>query len=505
MADEFSIPEQCRISTSEQSRDLDSQTINNFGIDGFTLMEMAASGAASHIAKMKGVHCSGLYICGKGNNAGDALAVARYLINNCSHSVHICFIFGDDDLSPDAEHNLMLLNKLRKNGADVRFVDNLESVHPALFDYAVDGIFGTGLKSDLRKPLPGIINQVNALNIPVYAMDVPSGLNADTGQIHKAGIRAEYTFTFGTNKIGFYLNGAKTYTGEIVYIPLPFPSYLNRGNTYLINQLLYNALPIPKREAKHKYDGGVVHIMAGSEGLTGAAIMAAKSAWKQGAGSVFLYAPKKILPVYEAALPQIIKIGLGSEDDSYYKEDHSPTIIKSIQNKKGVLMAGPGIGTHPQTGTCLHSVLRNHTGHAILDADGLAFWNDLKAIPDQQKAKWLLTPHIGEAGRYLDGSFSDDHERLHWSASFTEKHSCSILMKGNPSILCSPSVGSFITEYDTSVFSRAGFGDVLSGTISALTGITDNITIAAVNALYTGYMSYQKTSKSKLFAPEDLL
>jgi ADP-dependent NAD(P)H-hydrate dehydratase / NAD(P)H-hydrate epimerase len=505
MPDDFFIPEQCRLSTSETSRELDSHTISEFGIDGFTLMEMAASGAASHIGELEGNNQTGLYLCGKGNNAGDALTVARYLINTRNHSVSIFFVLGNDDLSGDAAHNLNLLKKLRDRGAKIRFLDDFGSIDHSVFDYIVDGIFGTGLNSDLRAPLPDIIGLINNLDIPVYAMDLPSGLNADSGLIHKAAIIADYTFTFGSNKIGFYLNDAKTYTGEIVYIKLPFPFYLDRGDTCLINRSLYDTLPAMKRDGKHKYDGGVVHIMAGSEGLTGAAIMAAKSAWKQGAGSVFLYAPKKLLPVYETMLPHIIKVGLGSEQDHFYKETHAETIIQKTGDKKGVLLAGPGIGTKTETGRCLETVLKNHPGPAILDADALSFWKQIKTIPAKQRNKWLLTPHIGEASGYLNGHFSDDHERLQWASSFVKNNSCSILLKGSPAFLCLHAGLNYITGYDTSPFSRAGFGDVLSGTLAAFTSFKNNIEIAAIKSLYQGYQSYKNAASNTPFGPEHLL
>lgn len=505
MPDDLSIPESCRLYTAEKSRELDSHTINEFGIDGFTLMELAASGAAKYIGDKEGIKRSGLYVCGKGNNAGDALAVARYMVNTLRHSLTVCFLFGNDDLSADCGHNLSLLKKLKEKGADIRFSNEFDVAVQEPFDYIVDGIFGTGLNSDLLDPLPGIIERINSQSVPVYAMDIPSGLNADTGLAHSAAIQADFTFTFGTNKLGFYLNSAKKFTGEVVYIPLPFPSYLHSDKTILLNRLLYDTLPEIKREAKHKYDGGVVHILAGSVGLTGAAIMAAKSAWKQGAGAVFLYTPGKLMPVYEIALPNIIKVALGDDTDSHYKEKHADTIIKKIKNKKGFLVAGPGIGTNPQTGKCLQSVLSVHHGPVLLDADALAFWKTFKTISEKQKKNWLLTPHIGEASAYLKGNFSSDHERLKWAQSFTSENNCSMFLKGNPAIFSHVSEGTYITEYDTSIFSRAGFGDVLSGTIAAFSGIENNLTTGTLKALYQSYLKSKQATLKQPFGPEDLL
>lgn len=507
MTNPFPIPVECKLSTAEQSREMDSKTINEFGIEGFTLMEMAASSAANHIKNLQGFGKSGLYVCGKGNNAGDALAVARYLVNDCQHNATFYFVLGDDDLSPDAGKNLSLLKKLKEHGAEIAFIDDLEAMYEQKFDYVVDGIFGTGLNSDLRGSLPEIIQKINSFSLPVYSMDIPSGLHADTGEILKACIKAEYTFTFGSNKIGLHWKSARDYTGKVIFCNLPFPFVYRDWEAVLINQKLWHSLPEIHRSARHKYDGGVVHIMAGSGGLTGAAIMAAKSAWKQGAGAVFLYAPKAFLPIYESVLPNIIKVGVGQDLDSCFKEDHAETIIQSIKKKAGVLLAGPGIGTVPETGQCLLAVLKEHEGPAILDADALSFWDELSEskISDRQKQQWLFTPHIGEASNYLEADFKSDFERFNWAKKFTSHTKISLLIKGNPAILTFSKANNFITGYDTSMFSRAGFGDVLSGALASHLAISKKPELAAVSALYNGYMKFLEYDSKKPFGPEHLL
>lgn len=503
----FAIPVECKLSTAEQSREMDSKTINDFGIDGFTLMEMAASCAARHIQNLQGNGKSGLFVCGKGNNAGDALAVARYLINDSGHKAAFYFALGDDDLSPDAEKNLSLLKKLKEHGAELAFIDDLTTVFEKKFDYIVDGIFGTGLNSDLRGDLPEIIDKVNSFSLPVYSMDVPSGLHADTGEILKTCMKADYTFTFGSNKIGLHWKRSRDFTGEVVFCNLPFPAAYRKWDGVLLNQHLMESLPGIKRQARHKYDGGVVHIMAGSAGLTGAAIMSAKSAWKQGAGAVFLYAPKALLPVYESVLPNIIKVELGQDSDSHFKKEHADAIIPNLTQKKGVLLAGPGIGRESETGECLQSVLKEHDGYVILDADGLSFWDRLvnSKISDIQKEKWILTPHIGEASKYLQAEFSSDYERFKWANSFVNRTKCSLFLKGNPAILSAVNGNTFITGYDTSMFSRAGFGDVLSGAIASNLAVSEQPELAVVSALYKGYKDFQKIQDNEPFGPEHLL
>jgi len=507
MPDKISIPVECKLSTAEQSRTMDSKTINEFGIDGFTLMELAASSAAEQIKNLQGNGKSGLYICGKGNNAGDALAAARYLINDARHNATFFFVLGDDDLSDDAATNLSLLHKLKDFGADIEFINDLQDLDEREFDYVIDGIFGTGLNSDLRGNLPNIVQRINSFSIPVYSMDIPSGLHADTGQVLGGCIQADYTFTFGSNKIGLHWKDSRKLTGEVVFCNLPFPSTYREWDAVLINQKLVNSIPVIERTARHKYDGGVVHIMAGSEGLTGAAMMAAKSTWKQGAGAVFLYAPKALLPIYESTLPNIIKIGVGDDSDTIFKKKHAEIIKKNIHNKQGVLLAGPGIGRSSDTGACLISVLKEQDGPAILDADALSFWEKIvsSGITGGKKMKWLLTPHIGEAINYLGAEFKNDYERFKWAQNFINQSKVSLLMKGNPTFVSLRDGNNFITGYDTSIFSRAGFGDVLSGALAANISISQNVELATVSSLYSGYRHSQDFGENESFGPEHLL
>ena len=498
------IPNSLKLCTAAQSRQMDSDTISNFGIDGFTLMEIAASRAASKIHRKIKNHKTGLYICGKGNNGGDALAVARYLVNEANHSVSIFMVMGNENLSPDTQKNYSLLKNMNSEGADITFIDHLNDHPPSSFHYIVDGIFGTGLDGDIRSPINKIIDSINQTSTPVFAMDIPSGLNADDGTIHGVCIKADTTYTFGSNKIGFCLNNAIDYTGQVSFIDLPFPDHIRQHEALLINDSLIKHLPLQERNGKHKYDNGVVHIFAGSEGLTGAAMMASKSAWKQGAGAVLLYSPKKLLNLYEVSLPQIIKISLGDDESSHLKPEYSPKILEQLQAKEGVLLIGPGLGSEPETGKCLKQILETYNGSVILDADALRFWDQFEAISKSRKAKWIITPHIGEAKKYLKANFNGERDRINWTKEFTRQHHCSVLLKGNPCIVSTIDNGLYLTGYDTGMFARAGFGDVLAGTFSAKLASSKSIDKAIIHSLITGYKKYCASKPGTVFGPEHL-
>ncbi|MGM0746130.1 NAD(P)H-hydrate epimerase [Rhodohalobacter sp.] len=495
------IPKSHQLFTADQSRSIDQKTIEEYGIDGFTLMEFAAKGAAGTIQKVAGRNRRGLFICGKGNNAGDALGAARYLVDNSNHIASIYFVFGSDNLSPDTQKNLALLQKLKQEELPITFIDELTEENLNSCDYITDGIFGTGLDSDVRSPIDDIIQKINEAGKKVISMDVPSGLNSNTGKIQGLAVKANHTCTFGTQKIGLFLNNSPQISGDISFIDLPFPSYLRKDFVIRFDDKLQSGLPEVTRTARHKYESGVVHLVAGSKGLTGAAIMAAKSAWKQGAGSVILYAPENLLPIYESSLPNIIKVVLPKSDS--YNTDHTEIILNKMSEKPGVLLIGPGIGLTNDTQKLTLNLLKDYSGPAVIDADALSVWDQLKEFPTNQRMNWLLTPHPGEARNYLKLSFNDDYERFIQSRDFSRKYQLSLLMKGNPAYYHSQE-RSFISGYDTTPFSRAGFGDVLAGTIATKWGITESIRWAPILALLSGYNTFKKSNSSP-FGPEHLL
>jgi len=231
--------------------------------------------------------------------------------------------------------------------------------------------------------------------------------------------------------------------------------------------------------------------------------MACKSAWSAGAGAVVLYAPKQLLPVYENVIPEIIKVPLGNQNDSFYKSDHSPTVLGMIEKRGGTLLIGPGIGLEPETQSFVLKILRNTEKKTILDADGLSVWQDfISENGNENYNNMLLTPHPGEAKKYLNADFHSGYDRMEWVKNFVSKYSSTLFSKGYPAILGNHS-GLYISGYDTSIFSRAGFGDVLAGTISTNLAISNNSELSVIRALVDGYKKAIK--KKKPVEPRNLL
>lgn len=479
------------ICSAEQSRRMDERTIKEFGIDGFTLMEVAGTKAADFIFSETETGSQGLFFCGKGNNAGDALVVAR-ILSEKDYSVSICFIGGTDSLSEDTKKNLELLKKL---SGDIQFLEWSSSLDYSEYDFIIDGMFGTGLSSEVRAPYDEVIRSINNSEKVVFALDLPSGLHTDTGRIMGDAVKADFTLTFGALKAGFYLNDGFELSGEIILCELPFPNHYKEKAAYLIDEAWTNSSAKKESQRSHKYDGGVLYVIAGSQGLTGAAVLACKSAWATGIGAVVLITPKGLLNIYEKNLIQIIKKPVGTDEDVAFSEKHLDKVQKILSEKPGKLLFGPGLGREPETMTFVQQLLSDYEGDCIIDADAIFALSQNEGWEKPSKANWIITPHPGELKTLLDSDISDDFDRLLQVTKFAKEKGITILSKGFPGIIGTTSGDAYLTGYDTRIFSRAGFGDVLAGKVSAFLLKNNNPNMASIEALLDG--------KNKAFAYSD--
>lgn len=483
----MNIPSPFSIATAEQSRQIDATTVEQAGIDSFTLMEVAGSSAAKSMLEHMQPGNHGVFLCGKGNNGGDALVAARYL---AQHGIRTTIVFvGGTDLSPDAGKNRELLQSIADNDPEttVGFLDGWNDFDPALRpDFIVDGMLGTGLDSELRGDFNEAAAWANNKVAPVYAMDIPTGLHADSGAAMGEAVRASRTYAFGTLKQGFYLGDGPSLTGDIEFCELPFPRYLQQqGQTFLMDEAWLP--PLSNRKARHKYEAGVVHIVAGSEGLTGAAIMAAKSAWSEGVGAVVLICPRGVLNVFENTLPQVIKQGVGQPDDACFRAGHIADVLEIIDEKAGPVLLGPGLGRQPDTAAFAAGFMEQNSRDLILDADGLWALARQDGWAKPEEASWILTPHPGELSSLLGHSFGNDLERLSAVTETASAKGVTLLSKGFPVIVGTPDGRKYLSGYDTRIFSRAGFGDILAGKIAGCSALGDAPPVACIRALLKGY------------------
>ncbi|HEX6981876.1 MAG TPA: NAD(P)H-hydrate dehydratase [Balneolaceae bacterium] len=481
------------------SREIDQRTQDELGIDSFTLMEIAGSSAAKILLDNEKGFTHGLFLCGKGNNAGDALVVARYLAQH-QIKVTIVFLSGIHELSAEAQKNFNLLREFTSGNLTV-FENWKEFSSNAGFDFIMDGMLGTGLKNDLRGDYFKVVEWANSQKVPVFSMDIPTGLHVDTGQIMGTAMRAERTFAFGSLKLGFYLESGPHITGTVTYCELPFPNeFKSSCSTFLLDESwVSNEPPTP---GEHKYESGVLHIIAGSEGLTGAAVMATKSAWAEGLGAVILICPKGVLSVYENLLPFVIKKPVGSKEDNYFKKEHLRDVLKIVQQKEGKVLLGPGLGRNDSTVQFVSKFLSQNKRDTVIDADGLWCLSQLSNWEKPKSSNWILTPHPGELARLTGSKTVNGDHRLRTVRELSSDHQITVLSKGMPGIIGTTSGKCYLTGYDTRYFARAGSGDVLAGKVGAYLAFGRSPELSCAQALLNGKQKLDHFLKQKRGIPE---
>ncbi|MEX0773748.1 MAG: NAD(P)H-hydrate epimerase [Balneolales bacterium] len=490
------IPSEFQLATSEQSKRIDSETIQDLGISGRMLMEIAGAKAAAIIQKHVNPGSRALIFCGKGNNAGDGLVAARFLSQN-NIAVSVVFAEGTKKLTPNALANFKVLEKLKNNQGepDITLYEKLPdpaSLPPA--DIIIDALLGVGIKNEIRTPYDLIIKFINQSGSIVYALDIPTGLHANNGNILGSCVRADYTFSFGTQKIGCFLDNGPGVSGERIFCDLGFPRSLKSEiKRYAIVPAWVDRVELPKRSPRHKYEAGIVYIIAGSPGLCGAAVMAAESAWAEGLGSVSLMCPRGLLEIFESHLVHQTKFVVGDKTDTVFKPDHLDEILKQINRREGTVVIGPGLGRNKDTAKFVRQLVQNYQGKIVIDAD--AIWAVSEDLSILNKARVVLTPHPGELKYLSNRGEKDSFDRILAVEEFCREYKVYMLSKGLPNILGSPDKQSFITQYDSTIFARTGFGDILTGKIAALWELTDNPIYSCAKALLDGKSRYDEHFK----------
>lgn len=477
------------LATARQAREADAYTIEQFGVPGRVLMEIAGSRSAGEIHERVKHPARLLFVCGTGNNAGDAMVAARHLYS-LGHTVTLILVKGTEKLSPDAGTNYRLLEKLQESdetGESLVIHKQWPGTLPLeTFDGIIDGMLGTGLDKPVKPPFDGIIDRLNEAPAPVFALDLPTGLHADSGRIMGHCIRADTTITYGLRKLGLYMDQGPDHCGQVILCPLGFPPPSLAGiDRHLLTEKTSPPFK-PGHKPRHKYEAGVVYVAGGSPGLTGAPVLSARSAWAAGAGAVTACVPHGLLPIFENHLIQQTKLPLGDNEDRSFSSAHADALLKQLHERPGVLLLGPGLGRAPETVDFVFALLERFDGDAVIDADALyALSYDPEALK-RSRARIIITPHPGELALLAGQRFEDAYERLEYCERSESRYGITVLSKGSPCFLGSPETHTLITGYDTTPFARAGFGDVLCGKIAAYLSMGAEPDTACGHALRDG-------------------
>ncbi|MDA8164017.1 MAG: NAD(P)H-hydrate dehydratase [Desulfobacteraceae bacterium] len=461
-----------KLPTAQQMRQLDRTAIEEYSIPGLVLMENAGRGTVAALRQQLGEPAGRTVaiLVGPGNNGGDGLVIARHL--HQLGALPRLLLLAPDKLAGDAAVNLAIVRRLGLPMETLGPGDDLAPVRRLLRHswLAVDALFGTGLKRPVEGHFAAVIELLNEVPVPVVAVDIPSGLDADNGRPLGACVRADLTVTFALPKPGLVAGRGRQLAGrlEVVDIGIPPAAVHDLG---IATELLTPALIspwLPRREAAaHKGTFGHLLAVAGAEGKTGAAILCGQGALRAGTGLVTLAVPKKCNSVFETALTEAMTLPLAAGGGRLSIDDYE-TVAAGSQGKQA-LAVGPGLGTATETAGMVLRLYRECSLPMVVDADGL---NILAANPEAiaaPPAPRILTPHPGEMGRLAGRSSKEvQADRLGAAAAFAREYRVYLVLKGEGTIIAAPDGRLAINPTGNPGMAAGGMGDVLTGIIGGL-------------------------------------
>ncbi|MGF6711926.1 hydroxyethylthiazole kinase-like uncharacterized protein yjeF [Luteibacter sp. W1I16] len=430
--------------TSVQSRTIDRRAIDELGIPGFELMTRAAAAAFAMLRRRWPAARRLRVVCGAGNNGGDGYLVARDAL---ASGLSVDLVALDPPRAGDASHAREAFEAL---GGAVHALTGWSALPPA--DVIVDAIYGTGLNRAPAGDAAGAIEAINASGLPVLALDVPSGLSADTGACPGVAVHATATASFIVHKRGLHTYRAEV-AGELELFDLDLPpSVLETPDAHLLEP---GALPRRPRDS-HKGANGHVLAIGGDHGTGGAVRMAAEAALRTGAGLVSVATREENVLAMNAARPELMAHGVDG-----------PQALQPMLDKASVLALGPGLG-QAAWGHALWTTALDAGLPTVLDADGL---NLLHAEPRRLPERIVLTPHPGEAGRLLGISTADvQADRFAAARDIARRYGAVVVLKGNGSLVVSPDGEVAVCPWGNPGMASGGMGDTLTGIIAGLIG-----------------------------------
>jgi hydroxyethylthiazole kinase-like uncharacterized protein yjeF len=467
-----------KILTAAQMQRIDRLTTERYGVPSLTLMENAGRGFVEFLKERfspLGDHRI-VILCGRGNNGGDGMVVAR-LLREQGLKPRVLLLADPNGLKGDAAVNW---GRLEASGAPEVIEDPAawQRLKPGLQDATllVDALFGTGLSKPIEGFLAEVILDINSTfsQTRVVAVDLPSGVSADTGELIGECVRADASVTFTAPKVAHVFPPACERVGEWVVKAIGTPTEALEHDPELQLNLTCREdlawLTRPRRAEAHKGNFGHVLILAGSIGKTGAAAMAAKAALRAGAGLVTVATAKRALPIIASLgmefmtepLPETAAgtISLRALDDGR---------LDQLVEGKSVLAVGPGMGTVPETAEFVRTVVNQYDAPVVLDADGLTAFAGCMDMLRAGNCVRVLTPHPGEMAR-LTGQKTAEilARRVELAREFTRKHQVTLVLKGFRTLTAAPDGQVWVNPTGNPGMATGGTGDVLTGLIAGL-------------------------------------
>lgn len=474
------------ISQAEKMREADRYAMEELHIPGILLMEAAARSVVERLKQRLQKDQRVLVLCGTGNNGGDGFAIARMLKTS---GISVKVFFGGDPalLTGDAKTNYELLAAYQISVLTQQPASELIKLAEQS-DWIVDAVFGTGLDREIQGVWVEVISYINQLHrsgkIKVIAVDVPSGVHADSGAVLGCAVEADETVTFCNIKQGQLLFPGRDYVGRLtvadIGMPEAVPGLRNTGSFMLEKEDVHTLLP-GRQSRSHKGLYGHLLVVAGSKSMTGAAVLSSRAAYKMGTGLVNVAIPRAAVSVLQMSVPEAIT--------TPYEEEGIQVVSKQLLRSSAVLI-GPGLSQEPYAGRLLQEILSKIPKEQplVLDADALnwlAGEEELAELVRGRGGNTILTPHMGEASRLLHQEVQEIMEHpLEAVHLLQETYQSIAVLKDAVTLVCGMDGTVFYNSTGNNGMSTAGSGDVLAGMISGLCAQHVPVFEAAYSGVY---------------------
>jgi len=480
-----------KLVTAAQMRKLDNLATSKYGIPSLLLMENAGKGIAENIEEFFGNIVQNrriLIFSGKGNNGGDGFVVARHLVNRGA-DVKVFLLAPREEITGDALTNLKILENMNVIINTISDSKDIQRIDISLLyaDLVVDAIFGTGFKGKAAGLAAKVIERLNESGKPIFAVDLPSGLEADTGKVNGPCVRAFRTCTLGLPKVGLYLMPGNRYAGEITVVDISLPQPLRESEelhySLITRDFCKSCFDLRDPEG-HKGTYGHVFVVGGSEGMSGAVAMAAEAALKSGAGLVTAAIPRSLNAVMENKLTEVMTVPLPETEERVLGSEAVEVLLK-ISRKASVIAIGPGLSKHRATTEMIHDLLPNVDVPMVIDADTLNALSQNTSIFSRLKVPVIITPHPGEMARLLGCSTLEvQGDRINTALKAAGSWNVIVVLKGANTIVATPQGQIYVNATGNPGMATGGTGDVLAGMIAGFWAQGMRPAIAAAAGVY---------------------
>ena len=480
-----------RVLSTAQMREADRATIHDLGIPSIVLMENAGRQVAAAVEARFGAEgpLRIAVLSGRGSNGGDGSVAARALHQN-GHTVALYLIGAAATVTGDARLNLDILGRLQVPVFEVATAGDweLHASEVSRQDVIIDALCGTGLSGPLTGLVASVVDDVNAADVPVVSIDLPSGLSADTSDVPGPAIEAVSTVTLAAPKLPLLLPPAEHLAGDIVIADIGIPSEiieaLDGDHTTFLSREALRPTVSPRPADSHKGDYGRVLIVAGSMGKTGAAVLAAQGALRSGAGLVTIACPERCLPIVASqglefmtiALPEVAEGGL------------APTAVERVlEADADVMVIGPGLGRDRSTQEVVRALVERSGVPMIIDADALFAFSgsDSPWLTGSDERVRIITPHAAEMARLIGGTADDvQAHRVEVARRTAIERHVHVVLKGHRTLVASPDGRVSINPTGTPGMATGGTGDVLAGVIGSWLAQTMDADVASCLAVF---------------------